>query len=69
VDYHWGEVLRAARESGEAAIAAAIERMFERQRAFAAWSKDLGWKGAVRRFDRRFLGSAMSSARRRWAPR
>ena len=67
--YHWGELLRAARESGETEIAAAIERMIARQRSFNAWRNDLGWKGAFRRLDRKLLGGAMGNVRRRWAAR
>jgi hypothetical protein len=43
--------------------------MIERQRLADAWVAGLGWKGALRRLDRKFLGGSMLRARRRWAPR
>jgi hypothetical protein len=43
--------------------------MIERQRSADAWTADVGWKGALRRLDRKFLGGSVLKARRRWAPR
>ena len=68
-DYYWGELVGATRTAGEAGIAAAIGRMIERQRRVDAWNAELGWKGSLRRMDRKWLGGALLSARRRWAPR
>jgi hypothetical protein len=69
LSYYWWELVRATRESGRAEIAAAIGRMIERQRRADAWIADLGWKGAFRRLDRKFLGGSVLKARRRWVPR
>jgi hypothetical protein len=68
LSYYWWELVRATRESGRADIAVAIERMIERQRLADAWVAGIGWKGALRRLDQKFLGGSMLRARRRWAP-
>lgn len=69
LSYYWWELADALRASGQSDLTEAIERMIERQRRADAWSADRGWKGALRRFDRKFLGGSMLNARRRWAPR
>jgi len=69
LSYYWWELLDALRASGQLELTEAIGRMIERQRRADAWSADRGWKGALRRFDRKFLAGSALKARRRWAPR
>jgi len=69
LSYYWWELLDALRAAGRFELTEAIGRMIERQRRADAWSSDRGWKGALRRLDRKFLGGLALKARRRWAPR
>jgi len=69
LSYYWWELSDALRASGRRELTEAIGRMIERQRRADAWTADRGWKGALRRVDRRFLGGSLLKARRRWARR
>ena len=69
LSYYWWELMDVLRASGRSDIRDAIGRMIERQRRADAWTGDRGWKGALRRVDRKVLGGALLKARRRWAPR
>lgn len=69
LSYYWWELAQVATAAGETDLTAAIERMIARQRKLEDWTEDRGWKGALRRLDRRVLGGALLDARRRWARR
>jgi hypothetical protein len=61
----WEELEPMFRARGDGARAAAAADLVARSRRDAAWGLDRGWKGMLRRFDRRFLGSNLLRARRR----
>jgi hypothetical protein len=67
--YYWEELGEAARRAGRADLAVAIERLIARQAKVDAWARGRGWKGRLRRFDERHLGSTLLRARRRWISR
>lgn len=50
-------------------LAAAVEARLEEARRSSGWLADAGWKGALRRFDRRLLGGRLLGFRRRLAAR
>jgi len=61
----WTDLAGAFRSKGRHDLASAAARLVERARAADAWRLDRGWKGALRRVDRRFLDSALLRASRR----
>jgi len=64
--YYWRELAAAARRKGRPDLAAAIEARIEGADAAREWQADVGWKGALRRVDRRFFGGILLGARRRF---
>jgi hypothetical protein len=61
--YHWSELAPAARKSGRTDLADAIDRLVRRQRAIERWHTRRGWRGALRKLDRDYLGGIMRRAR------
>jgi hypothetical protein len=60
----WTPLLHRLRRSRPDLAAAIGERLAEMRR-IEAWHEDRGWKGRLRRWDRRFLGGRLLAARRR----
>ncbi len=60
----WSELVETFRARGRDDLADAAASLVRRARTAQAWGLDRGWKGALRRFDRRFLGSALLGASR-----
>lgn len=69
VERFWRELVIPLRARGKSDLAAAAERVGDRAARVRHWQADRGWKGALRRFDRRCLGGRMLRARRRWTGR
>ncbi|HET9796302.1 MAG TPA: hypothetical protein VFS34_17810 [Thermoanaerobaculia bacterium] len=61
----WGDLAETFRARGRDDLAAAAAGLVRRARTAERWGLHRGWKGALRRFDRRFLGSALLRASRR----
>ncbi len=61
----WSDFPEALRLRGRDDLARAVEALLARGRRRASWFEDRGWKGALRRFDRRRLGGRLLAARRR----
>jgi hypothetical protein len=61
----WEEFPAALRRRGRDDLARAVERLLSDGRKRADWFRDRGWAGALRRFDRRFLGGRLLQASRR----
>ncbi len=55
----WTGLSEAFRSRDRHELAVAADRLIARARAADAWRLDLGWKGALRRLDRRFLRSTL----------
>ena len=53
------------RGRGRDDLAAAIESKLDESRRLQRWHADAGWKGRLRRLDRRLLGGRLLAARRR----
>ncbi len=67
--YYWEELSPATARFGRPDLAAAIDRLLRRARDTDRWVADRGWKGTLRRIDRRFLHGRLLRARRMMAPR
>jgi len=65
----WTPLPDRLRERGRPDLAAVIEERLSEMRRGQAWHEDRGWKGRLRRWDRRFLGGRLLAARRRFPPR
>ena len=61
---YWMETLPPLFAVGRIDLVAAIEERLAALRRAELWRSDRGWKGALRRLDRRFLGGRLSRARR-----
>jgi hypothetical protein len=61
----WENFLPALRRRGRDDLARTVERLVAEGRRRADWIHDLGWKGRLRRLDRRILGGRLLQARRR----
>ena len=61
----WEELPSLLASAGRADLAAAARRRVAGARRREGWFEDRGWKGALRRLDRRFLGGRLLAARRR----
>jgi hypothetical protein len=61
----WTPLSERLRRAGRSKLAAAIEGLLREARRTQAWHEDRGWKGMLRRWDRRFLGGRILAARRR----
>jgi hypothetical protein len=62
---YWKELVPALERVGRSDLAAAVVAKIEQCRRDRVWASDAGWKGRLRRFDRRVLGGRMLAARRR----
>ena len=62
--FHWTSLPELLRRAGCPDLAAAIEARLAEMRRVDAWHGDRGWKGRMRRWDRRFLGGRLLAARR-----
>ena len=61
----WEGFPAALRRRGRDDLARAAERLVSDGRRRADWFRDRGWRGGLRRFDRRFLGGRLLDASRR----
>jgi hypothetical protein len=63
-EFSWAPLLAFLEERGERGLAGAVRRKIAAARGIERWHRDAGWKGAVRRLDRRFLrGSVLRVSR------
>jgi len=67
VAHFWEPFPRRLREHGRPKLAAIVERLLRDARSRRRWFEERGWKGALRRLDRRFLGGRLLYLRRRLA--
>jgi hypothetical protein len=61
----WEDFPAALRRRGRDDLARAAERLLSEGRKHSKWFRDRGWKGGLRRLDRRFLGGRLLQASRR----
>ena len=61
----WSEIVESFRARGQSELASAAEELVSRAHVADAWRFHRGWKGMLRRLDRRFLGSALLQSSRR----
>ncbi len=61
----WEDFPTALRSRGRDDLARTIERLLADARKRLEWFHDSGWKGGLRRFDRRYFGGRLLNARRR----
>ena len=66
--YFWGEIATSARSAGQRDLAEAIDRLRRRWQVTADWLEDRGWKGRLRRIDRKLFGGAMLGVSRKLRP-
>ncbi len=64
---HWFNFPSALRRLGRGDLAGPIETLLARAEQRSDWFRDRGWKGRLRRLDRRFLGGRLLAARRKLA--
>ena len=61
---YWRAILPLLREGGREDLAAAVERQLAAAEIEGRWFRDAGWRGALRRADRRWLGGRLLALRR-----
>ena len=61
---YWRDILPLLREGKRDDLAAAVERQLAQADVEAKWFEDAGWKGKLRRADRRWLGGRLMTLRR-----
>ncbi|HTO75795.1 MAG TPA: hypothetical protein VMQ61_06930 [Thermoanaerobaculia bacterium] len=66
--YYWNEILPLLGARGREDLVAAIRERLAETRRFERWSRDEGWKGRLRKLDRRFLGGRLLELRKRMLP-
>ena len=66
--FFWTPLPDRLRQSGDGDLADAIEEKIREMDRIRDWSRDRGWKGLLRRLDRRYLGSALLDLRRALRP-
>ncbi len=64
-NYYWTEIADACREIGRNDLAGAIDARGRREMSALRWHDERGWKGMLRRLDRRWLGGRMLGLSRR----
>ena len=62
--YFWAELIEPLRAAGRPDLADAVATRCRDERAARAWHADSGWKGRLRRIDRRWFGGRMLRWRR-----
>ena len=62
---YWAEVLPALAALGRSDLVAAIRKKLREARRVERWTRDEGWRGRLRRFDRRRLGGRLLALSRR----
>jgi hypothetical protein len=62
---YWIDALPALAAKGRNDLVRAIEEKLDQVRRDEAWHRDAGWKGRLRRLDRRLFGGKMTDLRRR----
>lgn len=65
---YWTEMLPLLAQSGRTDLVAVIEEKAVEARRLQFWHADAGWKGRLRRWDRRLLGGRLLALRRRMIP-
>ncbi len=65
---YWIEIVPALAARGREDLVEAIRERLAETRRFERWSRDEGWKGRLRKLDRRFLGGRLLGLRRRIVP-
>jgi len=65
---YWTEILPALEARGRGDLVTAIRERLSQTRRFERWTLDEGWKGRLRRLDRRFLGGRVLGLRKRLFP-
>jgi hypothetical protein len=63
--YHWPQLVEPLRRAGREDLARSIAERGLRERAAQDWAEDRGWKGVLRRADRRWLGGRLLEWSRR----
>jgi hypothetical protein len=62
--FFWRPLPPRLRSAGRNDLADAVERKVEEMEATRAWNRDAGWRGRLRRIDRRYFRSALLGVRR-----
>jgi hypothetical protein len=62
--FFWRPLPPRLRQAGRNDLAEAIESKLAEMERVRAWTRDAGWRGRLRRLDRRYLGSALLGLRR-----
>jgi hypothetical protein len=65
---YWRDILPLLREGKRDDLADAVGRQLKQADLEAKWFEDAGWKGKVRRADRRWLGGRLMTLRRKLRP-
>jgi hypothetical protein len=60
----WRDLTEALETAGRPDLARATSRFLSRARRQRRWEEERGWKGRLRRLDRRYLGGALRRLRR-----
>ena len=66
---YWRDLLPFLAARRRADLVEAIRETLEESRLLVRWSADTGWKGSLRRLDRRYLGGRLLRMRRRLSAR
>ncbi len=64
IEDYWKELVPPLAAIGRSDLVEAIRAKMEQAGRQRLWASDAGWKGRLRRFDRRFLGGRLMAARR-----
>ena len=62
--FYWRPLAARLLSAGRQDLADAVARKVTEMDRVRAWTRDLGWRGKLRRIDRRYLGSALLGLRR-----
>jgi hypothetical protein len=62
---YWRDLLPALARIGRGDLVAAVREKLEEMRRYESWARDEGWKGRLRRLDRRFFGGRLVEARKK----
>ena len=65
-ELYWAPLVTPPLERRAPRVAAAVRAKIALARRIDAWQRQAGWKGKLRRLDRRFLGGAVARVTRRW---